>query len=84
MVSLDLAVSMLRRVINDLSVFADGRDIPDVTHDYFILSLEFVYREMIALEATYHLSAEQCEASEKIFLKHRGDLFHAAPNEVQH
>ena len=66
MVSLDLAVSILRRVSNDLSVFVDGRDIPDDTLDYFILSLEFVYREMIALEATYQLIAEQCEASEII------------------
>ena len=66
MVSLDLAVSILRRVSNDLSVFVDGRDIPDDTLDYFILSLEFVYREMIALEATYQPTAEQCEASEII------------------
>ena len=42
MVSVDLAVSILRRVSSDLSVFVDGRDIPDDTLDYFILSLEFV------------------------------------------
>ena len=66
MVSLNVAVSVLRRVISDLSVFADGRDIPDDTLDHFIFSLEFVCREMIALEATYQLSAEQCEATDII------------------
>lgn len=53
----------MRRVVSDLSVFVDGRDIPDDTLDSFILALEFVYRELVVLEATYHLSAEQLQAT---------------------
>ena len=59
---LNVAVSVLRRVVSDLSVFVDGRDIPDDTLDSFIVSLEFVYQELLALEATSRLNAEQLHA----------------------
>ena len=48
----ELAVSILRRISADLSVFDDGRDIPEDTLDYFIVSIELVYRELIVLETT--------------------------------
>ena len=66
MASLNVAVSVLRRVISDLSVFVDGRDIPDDTLDSFIVSLEFVYRELVVLEAMYQLNAEQLQATDII------------------
>ena len=61
-----VAVSVLRRVVSDLSVFVDGRDIPDDTLDSFIVSLEFVYREMVVLEATSQLNAGQLQATDII------------------
>ena len=64
MASLNVAVSVLRRVVSDLSVLVDGRDIPDDTLDSFIVSLEFVYRELIVLEATSPLNTEQLHATD--------------------
>ena len=37
MASLNVAVSVLQRVVSDLAVFVDGRDIPDDTLDSFIV-----------------------------------------------
>ena len=42
----DLAIDTLRRISSDLSAFTDGRDIPQDVLDSFIVSLEFVYREL--------------------------------------
>ena len=42
-----LSVSILCRVSSDLSAFVDTRDIPEDTLDSFIVSLEFVYREVV-------------------------------------
>ena len=56
---LDVAISTLRRVVSDLSVFSDGREIPDDTLECFIVSMEFVYRELLVLEAIYQLNEEQ-------------------------
>ena len=41
-----LAVDTLRRISSDLSAFTDGRDIPEDVLDSFIVSMEFVYREL--------------------------------------
>ena len=61
----NLAVDILRRISNDLSAFADGRDIPEDTLDSFIVSLEFVYRELIVLETTSQfIDPMQCEATD--------------------
>ena len=49
----DLSVAILRRVSSDLSSFTDGREIPE---DSFIVSLEFVYRELVVLETTSQLT----------------------------
>jgi hypothetical protein len=49
--------------MSDLSVFIDGRDIPDDTLDSFIV---FVYRELVALEATSQLNAGQLQATDII------------------
>ena len=59
-----LAVDTLRRLSSDLSVFTDGRDIPEDVLDSFIVSMEFVYRELIVLETTAQLSPIQCQATE--------------------
>ena len=40
----------LRRVVTDLSAFRDGRRIPFDVADAFIICLQLVYRELIALE----------------------------------
>lgn len=59
----DLSVAILKRISSDLSAFVDGRDIPEDTLDSFIVSLEFVYRELVVLEATTaQLSDTQREA----------------------
>ena len=51
--------------MSDLSVFVDGRDIPDDTLDSFIVSLEFVHREFV-FEATAQLNAGQFQATDII------------------
>ena len=51
--------------MSDLSVFVDGRYIPDDTLDSYIVSLEFVYREFVMLEATAQLNAGQFQATKK-------------------
>ena len=66
MAGLNVAISVLRRVMSDLSVFVDGRDIPDDTLDSFIVSLEIVYRELVVLEATAQLNAGQLQATDTI------------------
>ena len=53
---MSMVVSVLQRVINDLIPFVDGRDIPENTFDSFIISLEFVYRELLVLEITSQLN----------------------------
>ena len=62
----DLAISILRRISADLSVFGDGRDIPEDTLDYFIVSLELAYRELIVLDTTLQLSPIQQQATTKV------------------
>ena len=60
----DFCVQILRRVASDLAIFIDGRDIPEDTLDSFIVSLEFIYRELVVLEATNtHLTNSQHEAT---------------------
>ena len=46
----DLCVTVLQRLSRDLLAFDDVRNISDVMLDSFIVSLEFVYRELICLE----------------------------------
>lgn len=60
----NVAITVLQRVVSDLSAFVDGRDIPEDTFDSFIVSLEFVYRELIVLETTSQLTPTQHEASD--------------------
>lgn len=59
---LQMSINILIRIENDLSVFADGRDILDDTLDSMIVSLEFVLRELLVLEATSQLNQSQEEA----------------------
>ena len=58
----NLSVAVLKRVNCDLTAFTDGRDIPEDTLESFIVSLEFVYRELIVLETTSQLTDTQSEA----------------------
>ena len=60
---ISMAVSILQRLINDLIPFDDGRDIPENTLDSFIISLEFVYRELLVLEITSQLNDREQEAT---------------------
>ena len=53
------AVALLKRVIADLEVFEDGRNIPEGTLDSFIVSLELTYRELVVLDTTSQLSSLQ-------------------------
>lgn len=59
---LQVSINVLRRIENDLTVFADGRSIPDDTLDSMIVSFEFVYRELLVLEAISQLNPSQEEA----------------------
>ena len=60
------AVRTLRRVASDLTAFQDGRRIPSDVVDAFILSLELVYREVIALEHLNGFDANVDQASEVV------------------
>lgn len=42
------AISTLRRIIRDLDVYQDGRHMTDDALDSFIVSLELVYRDLVA------------------------------------
>ena len=53
------AVALLKRVIADLEVFEDGRNIPEGTLDSFIVTLELTYRELVVLDTTSQLSSSQ-------------------------
>lgn len=59
---LQVSVSILVKLENDLILFTDGRYIPDDTLDSMIVSIEFVYRELLALEATSQIEQAQEEA----------------------
>lgn len=48
----ELSLEILQRLLHDLDMFIDGRVISDTSLDTFIVLLEFVYREMIALDLT--------------------------------
>lgn len=66
MASLNLCCGILRRVSSDLTAYCDGRDIPDDVLDYFIVSLEFAYRELLVLDVTTQISQTHLEATEML------------------
>lgn len=57
-----LALSRLRDVVNTLSRFLDGREIPDDVLDAQILKVELCYREIVCYESMRHTSVEQSRA----------------------
>ena len=61
---LQVSVNILSRIESDLSIFEDGRSISDDVLDSIIVSLEFVYRELLVLEATSQLNQLQQQAVE--------------------
>ena len=42
------AVNVLRRIVRDFDVYLDGRNIPESALDTFVVSLELVYRDLVA------------------------------------
>ena len=54
-------ITTLGRISSDLTIFCDGRDIPEDTLDAFIVSLEFCYRELIILDTLHQLNNAQRE-----------------------
>jgi len=59
---LRVSTGVLLRLENDLSQFIDGRTIPDDTLDSMIVFFEFVYRELLAFQATSYMTQAQEEA----------------------
>ena len=57
-----MSVNILLRIDSDLSIYGDGRSISDDVLDSIIVSLEFVYRELLVLEATSQLNQLQQQA----------------------
>ena len=55
-------VDLLRRIAGDMALYSDGRCIPEDTLDFFVMSLELAYRELLVLETTAQLSTPQREA----------------------
>ena len=56
------ALATVRRVVSDLSMYEDGRAVPSDVLDAFIMSLELVYREMIAQDCMEGLNEAGSEA----------------------
>ena len=42
------AINVLRRIVRDLNVYLDGRNVSESALDTFVVSLELVYRDLIA------------------------------------
>ena len=42
------AINVLRRIVRDLNVYRDGRNVSESALDTFVVSLELVYRDLIA------------------------------------
>ncbi len=57
------SLSTLRRVITDLSTYPDERRIPSDILDAFVMSLELVHRELLALDCTYGLTDTEVTGS---------------------
>ena len=47
----EFSLEILQRLLRDLRMFIDGRTISDTSLDTCIVLLEFVYRELIALDS---------------------------------
>ena len=60
------AIRTIRRVATDLTTFQDGRRIPLDVVDGFVICLELVYRELIALEHLGGFDANVDQACEVV------------------
>ena len=58
------AVSTLRRVVSDLVPFQQGEAIPQDVAESFSVSLELVYRELLAKESLEGMTVAESEACE--------------------
>jgi len=59
-------IRTMRRVVTDLTTFQDGRRIPLDVVDGFVICLELVYRELIALEHLGGFDANVDQACEVV------------------
>ena len=63
-------VEQLRALVNDLAVYDDGQDITLEIADGYLWRMEWLYRELLAKEATEGLQQFEVEAMESIALAH--------------
>ena len=59
-------VGLIRRIIQEITQYHDGRNFPQDTLDFFLLSIELAYRELLVLDITGHLTQSQGEALEMV------------------
>ena len=63
---LRVALSIIQRVSADIQCYGDGRGLHEDTVESYILSLEFVFRELIALDTIGVTSYELTQAMENV------------------
>lgn len=56
----------LRQTSADLAIFSDGRRIPEDSLDTFIISLEFIFRELLVLDITSEMDDVQLQGIEMV------------------
>ena len=59
-------VGLIRRIIQKITQRHDARNFPQNTLDFFLLSIELAYRELLVLDITGHLTQSQGEALEMV------------------
>ena len=62
------AVSTLRRIVSDLIPFQERRTIPSDVIESFVVSLELVYRELLAKESIEGMTSAENEGCECVRL----------------
>ena len=62
MADLSVAISVIQRVSADIQYYGDGRGLHEDTVGSYILSLEFVFRELIALSTIGVMNYELTQA----------------------
>ena len=59
-------VGLIRGIMQEIAQYHDGRNFPQDTLDFFLLSIELAYRELLVLDITGHLTQSQGEALEMV------------------
>jgi hypothetical protein len=60
------SINALKRVIADLSTYQDERGIPCEDLDAFVMTLELVYRELLALDCIHGFSPDESAGCEPV------------------